>query len=202
MTQILLSSQSDALLQRWQEVFYDHEFDICTTKELNSYTKAKEVMIVLLDILTLPDALDKMLQNPYLKIFALTGSPQHHEGIILLKKGVRGYGNSFLSSQNLVQAVEMIKNGHVWLYPELMQHLILQSNPAPVTADQEALLQDLTAKERETAMHVSQGLSNKEIGLTMHITERTVKAHLSTIYQKLQIKDRLALALFIKGMDA
>ena len=202
MKQILLSSQSDALLQRWEEILRGQNSPILMTKDIQAYLNSKEALLILLDISTITEDVSTILQNPQLKVFALTGSPQHPEGIKLLKSGVSGYGNSFLSPQNLMQAIDIIQSGQIWLYPELMQHLIFQSDPSPSTKKDQKNLQELTTKEKETAIHISKGLSNKEVATLMNITERTVKAHLSTIYQKLQIKDRLALALFIKGMDA
>ncbi|MDO9192336.1 MAG: LuxR C-terminal-related transcriptional regulator, partial [Undibacterium sp.] len=58
---------------------------------------------------------------------------------------------------------------------------------------------DLTEREREVAKTVTLGLSNKEIAAQLGITERTVKAHVGAVLDKLQLKSRLQLALFVKN---
>ncbi|MDH5465097.1 MAG: response regulator transcription factor [Thiovulaceae bacterium] len=200
MTQLLLCSQSDALIKRWKAIFKDHSLAITISDSLASHYYPEQATLALVDIMTVPLDLNTEFKNSQLKIFALTGTTHNDEGLRLLQKGVSGYGNSFLSKENLLQAFNIIKSGNVWLYPELMQHLISQTT----TQVQEIKvdLSILTSKEEQTAMLVAKGLSNKEIALKMSITDRTVKAHLSAIYQKLSIKDRLCLALAIKGHNA
>jgi DNA-binding NarL/FixJ family response regulator len=57
----------------------------------------------------------------------------------------------------------------------------------------------LTPRERDIARLVSNGACNKNIARELNISERTVKAHLTTIFQKLGIADRLHLALYVSG---
>ena len=60
-------------------------------------------------------------------------------------------------------------------------------------------LDALTAREREIALQVGVGCSNKVIAQRLGITERTVKAHLGSVFGKLGVKDRLQLALLVAG---
>jgi two-component system, NarL family, nitrate/nitrite response regulator NarL len=55
----------------------------------------------------------------------------------------------------------------------------------------------LTKREKEVAIEAAKGLSNKEIARILKITERTVKAHLSSTFERLGAKDRLHLALML-----
>jgi len=59
------------------------------------------------------------------------------------------------------------------------------------------LLEQLTSREREVAVEVAKGLSNKEVAKLLNITERTVKAHLASTFERLGAKDRLQLALML-----
>ncbi len=59
--------------------------------------------------------------------------------------------------------------------------------------------EDLTERERETAHHIARGASNKEIARELGITERTVKAHVGAILEKLNLRDRLQIALRVNG---
>jgi DNA-binding NarL/FixJ family response regulator len=63
-------------------------------------------------------------------------------------------------------------------------------------------LDDLSERELDVAQYVSKGLSNKQIAFEMDITERTVKAHLTSIFKKTNTKDRLSLALLAQTRNA
>ncbi|CAN0295859.1 unnamed protein product, partial [Chrysoparadoxa australica] len=56
--------------------------------------------------------------------------------------------------------------------------------------------------EKQTALEAAKGFSNKEIARLLNITERTVKAHISKVYEKLGVKDRLQLALMLNNNPA
>ena len=132
---------------------------------------------------------------PDVKILVLSANPNFNEGMTLLQKGVRGYGNLYMQKVHLLQALSTIKNNAVWLYPELMQSLILLGTNAVVN---EGALETLSTREREVAKEIEKGASNKEIASALGITERTVKAHLSHVYEKLGVSDRLALAMLLR----
>ena len=63
----------------------------------------------------------------------------------------------------------------------------------------EVSFDDLTKRERQVAQSVSSGLSNREIAERLNISERTVKARLTTVFQKLGVRDRVQLALLMRG---
>jgi DNA-binding NarL/FixJ family response regulator len=87
--------------------------------------------------------------------------------------------------------------GQVWVGAPIMDRLIQRIQPTENDA-KTALLEKLTDREREIAELIGQGLGNKMIARQLDISERTVKAHLSAIFQKTGVKDRLQLALRIK----
>ncbi len=131
-----------------------------------------------------------------LMILVLSDLPNYLEGSELLALGIRGYGNSYMFRLHFEQAIAMLEGGNIWLYPGFMQEMIgkMQSN----SNNQEAVLSKLTDREQEIALHVSEGCTNKEIATQLNITERTVKQHLSHIFEKLDVTDRLSLALLLK----
>ena len=95
----------------------------------------------------------------------------------------------------------MISNSGVWMGQDLLKRLIkvstsLAGNQA-VQVDQH--LRMLTKREKEVALEAAKGLSNKEIARILKITERTVKAHLSSVFETLGAKDRLQLALMLNS---
>ena len=113
--------------------------------------------------------------------------------------GARGYVELFASTQVLRQAFDAVQNDALWLPGKLLNNLIgalaianNMSHSAPPDT-----LNALSRREQEVAQHVAAGESNKVIAERLFICERTVKQHLSSIYTKLNVKDRLALALVI-----
>ena len=103
----------------------------------------------------------------------------------------------------LQQVATVISNQGLWVGPNLLSRMIRASLAAevkaPVNADQ---LKELSAREHQVARSVARGANNKEIAREMDITERTVKAHLSAIFLKLRVRDRLHLALWMRGNHA
>lgn len=133
---------------------------------------------------------------PQVKVLVLSQTPNFSEGVALLQKGIRGYGNAFMQKVHLLQAISTIENDAVWLYPEMMQELILLGSNAKINNTD--VLEPLSARERDVAKEIEKGLSNKEIASALGITERTVKAHLTSVYEKLEVSDRLALAMLLR----
>ena len=141
-------------------------------------------------------ALQLLQELPTARVIVLSDAPSYAEGSRLLPLGVRGYANSYIHKTHLEQALHAIESGNVWLYPEFMQELI--QNATGNAATNERVLEKLTERERETALLVKEGLSNKEIASRLDITERTVKQHMSHIFEKLGVSDRLSLAMLLK----
>jgi len=105
--------------------------------------------------------------------------------------GVIGILNKRLSPDEFLQNLNAIAQGNVRIEPELMDAIIM------------AKTVKLTKRESELVLLVAQGLKNKEIGAELNITENTVKAYLSRLFQKLNVKDRLDLALYgLKNLKA
>jgi two-component system nitrate/nitrite response regulator NarL len=149
--------------------------------------------IVICDV----ESAQKLLeQNNQLRVIALSEFPNFTQGQSLLQKGLKGYANFYIHKLHLDQAIELINSGNMWLYPAFMQELISASRPQELSSD--ALLATLTQRERETALEVAKGKTNKEIAQGLNITERTVKAHLSSIFEKTGLSDRLTLAMRLK----
>lgn len=135
--------------------------------------------------------------NANFLIFALTPAPNFSEGTKLLALGVKGYGNAYMHAKHLRRAIITIKEGNIWIPPSLMQELITQISPK-ASAKESSALQSLTTRQQETALLVKDGLSNKEIAQKLDITERTVKAHLSAIFERTGVTDRLSLAMLLQ----
>ncbi|PLX68844.1 MAG: hypothetical protein C0602_08350 [Denitrovibrio sp.] len=172
-----------------EAVFCSAGFD-----EFRKKMKEKSGDVVIVDIAnTAPFDITKLKCGS----IVLSGVPKFNEAVKLMRFGVRGYGNRAMMPDNMRQVVNSVRSGQVWMPPFIISKLI--SN-MPVGDLSENQTDDVEFSERESQVvkHVSSGLSNKEIAQEMGITVRTVKAHLTSIFTKTGLRDRVALALKYK----
>jgi two-component system nitrate/nitrite response regulator NarL len=201
---ILLSSANKSVITRWESLLggqYPLE-QATLIRELKSRCTEKRFDLILLHRPLVDMAAFSELRRaaPLSKFFLLSDQPNEEEGIAFLKLGIVGYGNTYISQVRLVEAVRVISGGAVWLGQKVIQQLILESysrikEQAAPGAGQK--LTGLTRAEQKVAELVARGQSNLEIAFNLKITERTVKAHLTAIYEKTKTGSRLSLALLI-----
>ncbi len=118
-----------------------------------------------------------------------------------LKYGARGYFDSALPIPKLMDAIHDVLHGEVWIERHVISGLIDELVHVPeLTEEQRLGLDSLSPKELEVAKLVSHGATNKMIANKLAIAERTVKAHLTAIFQKMAISDRLSLAIFFRDL--
>lgn len=201
---ILLVSLNKQVLKHLLQIL-NNDADICgDMTELDSKIKiaADKNSIVCLDVSNCGDDVilsvkDFLSTYPNLKILALSSQPNITEGTQLLELGVRGYVNSRLYETHLIDAIKTIKDGSVWIYPDFIYSMVkIVSNKSNL---KKSGLDLLTSREKEVAKLALDGLSNKEIAMATGISERTVKAHLSNVYTKFNVKDRIGFVLAVEG---
>lgn len=138
-----------------------------------------------------------MREYPETDFLAMTAVPEVAEGTALLQGGAKGYCNRLVSKRVFPLVVETVRAGEMWVGALLGQHLLQRGTAVPQPED--AVLSVLTPKEQEIARLVGSGRSNKVIAADLGIAERTVKAHLSAIFRKTGLSNRVQLALSING---
>jgi two-component system, NarL family, nitrate/nitrite response regulator NarL len=122
---------------------------------------------------------------------------EHHHRAVLL--GVRGIVCKEQPVEVLVQAITAVHAGEVWLDAALLAHVLTTLHRGEDHAPQDpeaAKITALSAREREVITLVGQGLKNQAIAARLCIAESTVRHHLSTIFAKLDVADRLALVIY------
>lgn len=141
-------------------------------------------------------------QKLSIPVILLSERPHFAEAFPLLQCGVRGYGNRMMRMSNLRQMLESVSRGQIWLPPTLVAKLIDAAgagmDPKQQTDPRGKLLEPLSKRERQVALYVARGLSNQEMAEKMFVSLRTVKAHLSSIYAKTGMRNRLELGLALK----
>ena len=132
-------------------------------------------------------------------VIVLSDMPDDREALAAFSAGARGYCNSHATPEVLQQVAGVVQQGGLWIGENLMQKLVQATLgiSVPVVPAQPDWQARLTERERQVAQAVAGGAPNKEIARQLGITERTVKAHITTILDKLGVRDRLQLALLV-----
>ncbi len=145
----------------------------------------------------------ELLKNEAIRVVAASSNPKDEEAMLALDAGCAAYCHAFSDAATLRQVKGVVDAGHVWIGKTLMQRLlhgvnqVLPVRPAPDAGWRETL----TQREVEIAILAANGASNQAIATQCLISERTVKAHLSAVFDKLNITDRLQLALRVHGIS-
>lgn len=136
-----------------------------------------------------------------LQVVVASPSPNDEQGAQALGAGAQGYCHGYAPTQALAQTLEVVASGGIWMGRSLVTRLL---KLVTERAQDAAAWDNGTLTERETtvARHAASGQSNAQIADALGITERTVKAHLSAVFDKLGVTDRLQLALRVHGISA
>jgi len=206
---IVLASPSSETLSRW-------EWALQAFGPLRTIDKADAVracllrerpQILLLDLdlpgIDSPKSVAHLRNlSPATSIIVLSRPIPEQTELELFKMGVQGHCSRDIDPQLLKRVVVAVRLGELWIRRSLMPRLLDELGVRFQGADHAkraavGRLAFLTAREHEIAALVGRGGSNKQIARQLDITERTVKAHLTEVFRKLGIADRLKLALLL-----
>ena len=132
---------------------------------------------------------------PVCKVVMLTASEQEDDVLAALKAGARGYILKGVSARELIRILRAVHDGEAYVTPSLAASLLAEMTAPRPGQNPPDRLDQLTEREHEVLQLVAAGLSNKEIGLQLHLSEKTVKHHMTNILQKLQVRNRVEAAL-------
>lgn len=151
--------------------------------------------VILLDLMMpglsgLEAARKILAHQPQCRVIVLTSFAEGADVRAAMQMGVAGYLLKDVLKEDLLSAIARAARGEPVLHPEAQRKLIQQiANPTPAT-------EPLTERETDVLKCIARGLSNREIAETLHITEGTVKGHVSNILSKLHLQDRTQAALY------
>jgi DNA-binding NarL/FixJ family response regulator len=142
---------------------------------------------------------DLLLAAREARIIILTDRQDYPTVSRAARLGVMGMVLKSESAEMLIKAIEKVHEGEVWLDRSMMARLLLEiTRPAaeqPLSPEEQKIA-TLTSREREVIALVGQGLKNKQIAQRLTISERTVRHHLTAIFDKLTISNRRELAIY------
>lgn len=133
---------------------------------------------------------------PSISVIILTAFCQNQQVLQAMKNGAKGYLLKSTSGREVAEAVRTVHFGGMPIEPELTGTIVKEFRRLSDTSSGNQRLDLLTDKEIEILRHVATGMNNKEVAEKLAYSEKTVKNYLSTIFQKLQVRDRTQAAIF------
>ncbi len=133
--------------------------------------------------------------NPLIKVVILTTFQDEDYIFSALSLGASGYLLKDSSSDRIYEAIRSAFMGNIAVHPDIVKRMI-EAKEAPPAKDKIKTAYQLTDKEFELIQCICQGLSNKEIGEQLFLTEGTVKNNIGKVLSKLGLRDRTQIIIF------
>ncbi|MBE0465416.1 MAG: LuxR C-terminal-related transcriptional regulator [Halomonadaceae bacterium] len=203
MTNWFVTTNGD-LKSRWEAAFPDAQS--AQEHNIESQIKPGDLIWLVTTVETWP-ALARRLVAANVTVVILSYMPNDREALKALDQGARGYVHTLAAVDVLKQVALVVANQGVWVGQELLSKVLggsfkaLQQRTEQNARPAAECLSLLTEREQSVAIAVTSGAANKEVARQLDITERTVKAHLSAIFKKLGVRDRLQLILKLANND-
>jgi DNA-binding NarL/FixJ family response regulator len=168
-----------------------------TIDQLQQRVRQYNPELLLLDWKLVAEQLDVLhalaSEFPGSRIVTLSPTPPLPSVSTLLEAGASGCLSLHLSSEELIESLNMIRKGDIIVSRGIVEQLVQGLDQGN---DPEELFNSLSDRQREVISLVVNGMTNREIASTLIITENTVKVHLRNILDKLDVRNRQQLAAF------
>lgn len=138
-------------------------------------------------------------------IVVLSNMPNDDEATLVFRSGGCGYCHVLAAPEQLKQIARVVANGGYWVGSDFIQKVLKISakhiSPSGESA-RSRLYNSLTEREQMVAQLVAKGATNREAASALGITERTIKAHMASIFAKSGARDRIHLVLMLTEKDS
>ncbi|MFA5632730.1 LuxR C-terminal-related transcriptional regulator [Castellaniella sp.] len=201
---VLLLTHDDILWQHWRQIEAHGWLPARghSLRDIGRWAMGQRQIVVLDAALPgLPDWSDAVWQALASNVRIIVGCTRldDAQAVRILEMGGRGCFHAYVPATSLAHIVQTVALGEVWVGRSLLQRLLRQLDDSRVEAMNWA--HGLTDRETEVARMAAGGLANQAIADALGITERTVRAHLSSSFEKLGVCDRLSLTLRVHGIE-
>ena len=209
---VLIASDNRQVVSRFVSIL-EQDYDVstaCKADEMLSCLTTASASVIIVDPSLYPpdDATDQILAIVRMAsdrhvIVVENGTETEVDQHLLFKAGAHGFCRSDISESLLQKAIELVLDGDYWVQRKLITQVIsgMAAERSANSNFDRSLVNTLTPRELQVARLVHMGENNKMIARALDISERTVKAHLSAIFRKLDIENRLNLALYFSGLS-
>ncbi|MFC4100522.1 response regulator [Paenibacillus xanthanilyticus] len=212
MTIRLLLADDHAMVRKGLQVFLQTQPDLLLVGEAANGQETLEQValhapdVVLMDLhMPVLNGIETTRQltagHPGVKVIVLTSFSDQDHVLPAIRAGAKGYLLKDIEPEELVRAIHRVHHGQVELHPDAASALMSvvaapeSAPPAPAAPAPRNPFEELTPRERDVLEQIARGLSNKEISDALHITEKTVKTHVSHLLDKLSVSDRTQAAI-------
>jgi NarL family two-component system response regulator LiaR len=158
------------------------------TSQLKPDILVMDIMMPKFDGLEASRQIKKIAPNT--AILILTAYDDDNYVLGLLEAGATGYLMKSAKGQDLVEAVRAVRAGESVLHPKIIEKLLKQAMVKPIAAAEQKIKNLLSDREMEMLKLLATGMSNKEIAESLCLSLRTVKAHMSNIFTKMNVASR------------
>ncbi|MGI2906023.1 response regulator transcription factor [Tolypothrix sp. VBCCA 56010] len=137
---------------------------------------------------------------PNIKVLVLSTYDDDRDVSEAIRAGAKGYLLKDMPSNELVNAIRCINSGYAQLAPGLLERVVSQNIPKPISESISPALAELTPRELDVARLVAIGATNQEIAQKLFICQSTVKTHINSIFNRLNLKNRSQLAIYANSV--
>jgi two-component system, NarL family, response regulator DegU len=136
--------------------------------------------------------------NPGTEVLILTACDEMEEHVRAFKLGARGVVLKDSARQTLMQAIRAVSRGETWMDPRMRGVLVAELGRSGGDEETLGVSRDdgLTERELEIVRLIAAGKKNKDVAATLAISERTVRTNLTSVFQKLGVRDRIGLVMY------
>ncbi|MGN1057660.1 MAG: LuxR C-terminal-related transcriptional regulator [Comamonas sp.] len=203
---VLIVTQDNHLWTAWQQLEqwgWQCKRGLSMDDLQHWHSTGNDLAVIDMDLPTLAamDTRQRLQLWGAMRVLLLSKHLHDDQGRAVLAQGASGYAHAYAPSEMLSRILQSLEEGAIWMGRSLLQRLLKDIDqrlpPEKISADWQ---QHLSIREKEVAQLASVGQTNAEIGQQLGITERTVRAHLSAVFEKLRVVDRLQLALKVHGI--
>jgi len=198
------------LVRTGLRMLIDNECDMtvvgkaATRSEALALAETGQPNVILLDIdLGNENGLDFLAELhdalPNVRVLVLTGLRDIESHRRAARLGAAGIVLKEHAAEVLLKAIKKVHQGEVWLDRSMMGSLLREMTQGPSVDGEAAKISTLTPREREVVALVGEGLKNRDIAARLFISETTVTHHLSSVFGKLGVSDRLELVIYAFG---
>ena len=134
--------------------------------------------------------------SPSTRVLALT--VHEDEGMLreMIRAGAHGYIVKRAIESDLLQAIQVVSQGHIYVYPTLTGALVQDLSPHKRTT--QSLHATLTAREIDVLLLLARGYTNRQIAKELNLSQRTIEGYRATLVSKLGIKSRVELMNYVE----
>lgn len=209
---ILVADDHELIIQGLKRIISFQE-DMIIIGEANNGEEVLDLLkinkpdVVLLDFnMPLINGIDVLkdikILDSSIKVIMLTIESDKKTVYEAIRSGADGYLLKESVGAEIVEAIRTVCEGNKYINKDLVSLFFMNiANQSQGEKNDDSILDGLSKRELEALMYISRGLSNKEIGQKLYISEKTVKNYITNLYRKINVSDRVQAAIMAKDND-